>query len=91
MSQNARLAQWIPTTDDADPGEVVNVTGISGTGRIIPTVFGSASPARSARKGRKAIRAIAACRGRSAPPAANFQTRPRTASNGRARTQTGPW
>ena len=40
MTQNARLAHWLPTTDDADPGEVVQATAASGAGKIIPTVFG---------------------------------------------------
>jgi hypothetical protein len=42
MTQNARLAHWLPTTDDADPGESVNVMGISGTDRVIPTAFATA-------------------------------------------------
>ena len=40
MTQNARLAHWLPTSDDADPGEVVSVTGPSAAGKVIPTVFG---------------------------------------------------
>jgi ABC-type phosphonate transport system ATPase subunit len=39
MSQNVRLAMWLPTTDDADPGEVVEVVGASGSGKVIPTRF----------------------------------------------------
>jgi hypothetical protein len=39
MTQNARIALWIPSTDDADPSEVVTATGISGAGRVIPTAF----------------------------------------------------
>jgi hypothetical protein len=43
MTQNARLAHWLPTSDDADPGEVVTATGASGTGKVIPTEFGTGS------------------------------------------------
>ncbi len=39
MTQNARLAHWIPTTDDADAGETVTATAVSGTGKVIPTGF----------------------------------------------------
>jgi hypothetical protein len=39
MTQNARLAHWLPTSDDADPGEIVEVRGASGPGRVIPTRF----------------------------------------------------
>lgn len=39
MSQNNRLALWIPSTDDADPGETIQATGVSGAGRTIPTAF----------------------------------------------------
>lgn len=39
MSQNARLALWIPT-DEPTPGEVVEALGPSSTGKVIPTVFG---------------------------------------------------
>lgn len=41
MTQNMRLAQWLPTTDDADAGEVVAVTTPSGTGKVIKTQFGT--------------------------------------------------
>jgi hypothetical protein len=46
MTQNARLALWIPSTDDADPGETVQATGYSGGDRVIPTAFalGSGPP-----------------------------------------------
>src|SRR5262245_17811948 len=39
MSLNARLALWLPPTDDADAGEVVQIQGASGAGKIIPTAF----------------------------------------------------
>lgn len=39
MTQNRRLAAWIPTTDDADPGEIVEIRGVSGSGKVIPTAF----------------------------------------------------
>jgi hypothetical protein len=39
MTQNLRLANWLPTTDTADPGEIVEVRGVSGAGKIIPTRF----------------------------------------------------
>jgi hypothetical protein len=39
VTQNARLAHWLPGTDDADPGEIVEVRGNSGAGRTIPTAF----------------------------------------------------
>ena len=42
MTQNARIALWIPTTDDADPAEAVVATGVSGNGKVIPTVFSAA-------------------------------------------------
>jgi hypothetical protein len=42
MTQNARVAHWLPTTDDADPTEAVVATGVSGTGKVIPTVFSAA-------------------------------------------------
>jgi len=41
MTQNMRLAQWLPTTDDADAGEVVAVKSPSGAGKVIPTEFGT--------------------------------------------------
>jgi hypothetical protein len=41
MTQNARLAMWLPTTDDADPGEVVTVTTPSGADKVIKTQFAS--------------------------------------------------
>ena len=41
MTQNARVAHWIPTTDDADPTEAVAATGVSGSGKVIPTAFSS--------------------------------------------------
>jgi hypothetical protein len=46
MTQNARLARWIPTTDDADPGETIQATAVSGADRVIPTAFaiGSGPP-----------------------------------------------
>ena len=40
MTQNARLAHWLPTGNDADPDEVVKVVAPSGDGNVIPTVFG---------------------------------------------------
>jgi hypothetical protein len=43
MTQNLRLATFIPTTDDADAGEGVIATGPSSTGKVIPTVFAAAS------------------------------------------------
>lgn len=43
MTQNARLALYIPTTDDADPAEVVTATGVSGAGKVIPTAFNKPS------------------------------------------------
>lgn len=39
MTQNARIALWIPTTDDADPTEAITATGPSGAGKVIPTIF----------------------------------------------------
>jgi hypothetical protein len=42
MTQNARVALWLPTTDDADPSEAVTATGISGPGKVIPTQFSAA-------------------------------------------------
>jgi hypothetical protein len=39
MSQNLRLAQWLPTDDSASAEEVVMVEAPSGTGKIIPTSF----------------------------------------------------
>ena len=42
MTQNARVAHWIPTTDDADPAEAVTATGVSGAGKVIPTAFSAA-------------------------------------------------
>jgi hypothetical protein len=41
MTQNARLALYIPSTDDADPGEIIEVRGTSGTAKVIPTRFWS--------------------------------------------------
>lgn len=43
MTQNMRLAQWLPTTDDADAGEVVGVTAPSGAGKVIKTQFGNSA------------------------------------------------
>jgi hypothetical protein len=40
MTQNARVALFIPSTDTADPGEVIQATAVSGVGRVVPTVFG---------------------------------------------------
>jgi len=40
MTQNARNAVWIPTTDDADLDEVIKVTGAQRPDRVIPTQFG---------------------------------------------------
>ena len=42
MTQNARVALWLPTTDDADPAEAVVATGVSGNGKVIPTLFSAA-------------------------------------------------
>jgi hypothetical protein len=39
MTQNARVALWIPTTEPT-ANEVVEALGPSGTGKVIPTVFG---------------------------------------------------
>jgi hypothetical protein len=39
MTQNLRVATWIPTDDSAVLNEVVMVEGPSGTGKIIPTAF----------------------------------------------------
>jgi hypothetical protein len=39
MTQNARLALWLPTTDDADPEEVVMVTAPSDAHKVIKTGF----------------------------------------------------
>ena len=39
MTQNARIAHWLPTTNDADPDETVTATGTSGAGKVIPTAF----------------------------------------------------
>ena len=40
MTQNARLALWVPSTDDADPLETIQATAPAGAGRVIPTSFG---------------------------------------------------
>jgi hypothetical protein len=42
MTQNARVALWLPTSDDADPAEAVTATGPSGAGKVIPTAFSAA-------------------------------------------------
>ena len=42
MTQNARVAHWLPTSDDADSSEAVTAAGVSGPGRVIPTVFSAA-------------------------------------------------
>jgi hypothetical protein len=42
MTQNARVALWLPTSDDADPAEAVTATGPSGLGKVIPTAFSAA-------------------------------------------------
>jgi hypothetical protein len=39
MSQNMRLAQWLPTDNSADAGEVVEVTAPSGADGVIKTAF----------------------------------------------------
>jgi len=43
MTQNARLALWIPTADDADPSEAVIATGVSDANKVIPTAFSAAA------------------------------------------------
>jgi hypothetical protein len=46
MTQNARLALWVPSTDDATSGETIQATAVSGADRVIPTQFsiGSGPP-----------------------------------------------
>jgi hypothetical protein len=39
MTQNARLALYIPTGPDADPGEIIEVRGNAAIGAPIPTRF----------------------------------------------------
>ena len=39
MSQNARVALFIPTTADADPGEIIEIRGTAAVGRPLPTRF----------------------------------------------------
>ena len=39
MSQNARLALWVPTEDDAAIGEVIEIRGGSDVSKVIPTDF----------------------------------------------------
>ena len=39
MSQNLRVATWIPTDNTAVANEVVMVEAPSGTGKVIPTAF----------------------------------------------------
>lgn len=39
MTQNARLALFVPSTDTADPGEIIECRSVSGTGRVIQTIF----------------------------------------------------
>jgi hypothetical protein len=39
MTQNMRVATWIPTDNTAVANEVVMVEAPSGTGKVIPTVF----------------------------------------------------
>lgn len=42
MSQNLRVATFIPQENPSDTGQAVLVTGVSGTGKVIPTAFGDA-------------------------------------------------
>jgi hypothetical protein len=42
MSQNARIALWIPTSNDADASEAVTAIGVPGPGGVIPTTFAAA-------------------------------------------------
>ena len=39
MTQNARLALYIPTGPDADPGEIIEIRGNAPVGSPIPTRF----------------------------------------------------
>ena len=39
MSQNARLALYIPTGSDADPGEIIEIRGTAPIGKPLPTRF----------------------------------------------------
>ena len=39
MTQNARVALFVPSTDTSDPGEIIECRGTSGVGRVIPTIF----------------------------------------------------
>jgi len=39
MTQNARLALYVPTGADADPGEIIEIRGTAALGQPIPTRF----------------------------------------------------
>jgi hypothetical protein len=39
MTQNARLALYVPSTDDSDPGEIVEIRSTPGAARVIQTRF----------------------------------------------------
>jgi len=39
MTQNARVALFIPTTDDSDPGEIIEARGTPSAQKVIPTRF----------------------------------------------------
>jgi len=39
MTQNARLALFVPTTADADPGEIIEIRGTAAVGSPLPTRF----------------------------------------------------
>jgi len=39
MSQNARVALFIPPAGDADPGEIIEIRGTAAVGRPLPTRF----------------------------------------------------
>lgn len=39
MTQNARVSLFIPTTDDSDPGEIIEARGAPSAQKIIPTRF----------------------------------------------------
>jgi len=43
MTQNARVALFIPTTDDSDPGEIVEARGAPSAQKVIPTRFSAQS------------------------------------------------
>ena len=39
MTQNARVALWVPTTADANPGEIIEIRSTAAIGQVIKTEF----------------------------------------------------